>query len=277
VHPRRPAIAVAFAVLVTSTFGCGHDRARQQTPGKPEPTLGRGPWTTDEVTVFLRPAYDAMRRDLGAVASFDCSQGGPPGYAPSTTPEDQIFQCTVVFMGGRAGGRVVTFDERGAVAREIDLPPEYSVNPGIACTTEPELDKERPDCADVPVKIDTRPLPPADRSIYGSSPMPGERAAPAIGEPGSPADCGVVGGESIQAVRHPCSEARRLAAVVRADSGCRPPVSGDEHRCDVEGYLCEMNANSDETKPWDVSCSMDPQGSDNEDADYVTFDVPASF
>ncbi len=219
--------------------------------------------------MFLKPAYDAMSDDLGAVATFECA-----GATRPKVPDGRAFLCTAVFLGGRTGGRTVVFDERGAVADEIDLAADETFNPGIPCTSRTDLDPTLPDCDDVPAEVEPGPLPPTDHALFGKPPRITKLGRPSPGEPGNPADCVPDGADQIVTVKVLCPEAQRVAARVAEDRACRPAEGADEHRCDFERYFCDMNAGADETDPWSASCSTVPRAAQTNDSDVVSFDVP---
>jgi hypothetical protein len=263
---RSVSVLVAFG-LILSFAGCGSSTAAHAP--KATRVLGPGPWEAEDVTTFVRPAYEALVPKLGELLSFTCSPGVPDGAGLADLPAGQTFLCVAVFGHGASNGRVFVFDERGAVVREAELPDSVSVNLGVECVARAAPGVDTPACDRLPVELEPGPLPPLDVSLYGRD------GPPLPGQPGHPAECGDVGGEPVTAVKHDCAEARRVADVIVRTESCKPKPGARELNCRLENYYCALAANSDPTRPWSGGCSTVPPAAETEDSDSIDLYVPA--
>ena len=283
---RTQVTLAVLALAAVLAVGCGsdetqRDKGRAQSAQKDpreldiellpaqEPSLGRGPWDVEDVTAFVRPAYAALGGEGRSVVALNCTPGSL--LAPGADEGGRLFTCIALYSDGAQVGRETAFADDGTVAAERDATPKTErVNPGVQCTSRPEIEPSLPDCDDVQVGRPTTRAGEPDPALYGSA---DDRTIPE-GQDGNPRECPPVNGELVQTVRLSCDDAAEVAEHVTADDGCAPQSGTEELQCQAGPLYCFGTANVDPANPWSFTCKTENQETAEGEYPYVDFYLP---
>ena len=177
-----------------------------------------------------------------------------------------------MYYDGAQVAREILLADDGTVAAERDATPKTErVNPGVRCTSNPDIEPSLPDCDDVQVIRPTTPAGEPDPALYGSA----DNGTIPEGQSGNPRDCQPVNGELVQTVRLSCDDAVEVAEHVTADEACAPQAGTEAHECRAGPLYCFGFANIDPANPWSFECKTENQESAEGEYPYVTFYPPS--